>query len=207
MFLRVLGFLHSWKKLIGCTVLQWVGCELLLSESAPGLSASRGPWLMGGSHDSWVTRPCRSSIRDSVGPRSARLRQAILGSVVCICGKAYKLRECYGEVEDADEDRKEQCAVDFAEEHWLSEADHRACRRAWRCHHCHRYPLECCIWRVSSGLADVKKKKKKQCNWLCAACGGQYDWKNPKRIFLIHKSTDRRENQSFPSARCATWRT
>ena len=31
------------------------------------------------------------------------------------------------------------------------------------------------IWLVSSGHGDGNKKKKKQCNWWCAACGGQYD--------------------------------
>ena len=32
-------------------------------------------------------------------------------------------------------------------------------------------------WWVSSGHGDGNNRKKKQCNWWCAACGGQYDWR------------------------------
>ena len=40
-------------------------------------------------------------------------------------------------------------------------------------------------------------EKKKQCNWWCAACDGQYDCRNPKRFSVIQKSTDRREAMVF----------
>ena len=43
------------------------------------------------------------------------------------------------------------------------------------------------IWWVSS------KHERKQCNWLWAACGGQYDWRNPNRVFIMQDSADRRE--------------
>ena len=44
------------------------------------------------------------------------------------------------------------------------------------CPHCHCFPLEdYYIWRVSSGHCE------KQCNWWCATCGGQYDWRASNR--------------------------
>ena len=30
----------------------------------------------------------------------------------------------------------------------------------------------------------------KQCNWWCAACGGQCDWKNPNRVLVIQDNTE-----------------
>ena len=36
-----------------------------------------------------------------------------------------------------------------------------------------------------------------QCNWWCAACGGQCDWRNPNRILVMQDSTDRREATVF----------
>ena len=34
------------------------------------------------------------------------------------------------------------------------------------------------------------KRGKKQCNWWCAACGGQYNWRNPNRVLVIQDSKD-----------------
>ena len=34
-------------------------------------------------------------------------------------------------------------------------------------------------------------------NWWCAACGGQYKWRNPTRILVMQDSTDRREATVF----------
>ena len=53
-----------------------------------------------------------------------------------------KLRECYSEVEQEDDERQSICAADSAEEHGLPEADRRASRRTCRGH---RYPLEVCV--------------------------------------------------------------
>ena len=39
-YLRVMGFPLSWKKLAGGESLQWVGYEMLLKNSSLGLSAS-----------------------------------------------------------------------------------------------------------------------------------------------------------------------
>ena len=49
------------------------------------------------------------------------------------------------------------------------------------CSHCRRFQLEDCSWWVSLGRGDSAKSRKKQCNWLCAACG-QYNWKDPNRV-------------------------
>ena len=53
------------------------------------------------------------------------------------------------------------------------------------CPHCHCLPLEDEIWWVTSGHG------KKQCNWCCAACGGQHNWKAPNRTLVIQDGTDR----------------
>ena len=42
-------------------------------------------------------------------------------------------------------------------------------------------------------------RAKKQCNWWCAACGGQYDWRNPNSILVIQHSADRRDATVFRS--------
>ena len=63
------------------------------------------------------------------------------------------------------------------------------------CLHCHRYPLEDNIWWVPSGHG------KKQCNWWCAAGGGQYSWKAPHSVQVIQDSTERQ--QCFELTRCA----
>ena len=63
--------------------------------------------------------------------------------------------------------------------------------------HCHRSPLEDYIWWVSTEHGDVHKKEKRQCNWWCAACGGQHDRRNPDRILVIRDSTGRREAKVF----------
>ena len=47
------------------------------------------------------------------------------------------------------------------------------------------------FWWISSGHG------KKQCNWWCAACGGQYDWKAPNRILVIQSGTDFRDAKVF----------
>ena len=58
------------------------------------------------------------------------------------------------------------------------------------CPHCHRVPREDYIWWISG-------HGKKQCNWWCAACGGQYDLKAPNRVLVIEDSTDCREAKVF----------
>ena len=74
-FLRVVGFPLSWKKLARGEVLQWVGYELLLSEASLGLSSSRAQWLEG-----WYTRLPRD--------RSVQMQefQEELGRAAFVCG-------------------------------------------------------------------------------------------------------------------------
>ena len=36
-----------------------------------------------------------------------------------------------------------------------------------------------------------------QCNWWCAACGGQYEWRAPNRILDTQDSVDPREARVF----------
>ena len=55
--------------------------------------------------------------------------------------------------------------------------------------HCHRCPLKDYTWWISSGHGDVNNKKK-QCNKWHAACGDQYDWRNPIRVLVIQGSGD-----------------
>ena len=43
------------------------------------------------------------------------------------------------------------------------------------CPHCDSFPLEDYIWWVSTGHGDGNNRKKKHCNWWCAACGGKYE--------------------------------
>ena len=45
--------------------------------------------------------------------------------------------------------------------------------------------------RCPSGHAE------KQCNWWCAACGGQHDSRAPNRVLLLHDTVDPREAKVF----------
>ena len=49
------------------------------------------------------------------------------------------------------------------------------------CPHCNCFPLDDNIWWVSTGHGESNNRKKKHCNWWCAACGGQYEWTAPNR--------------------------
>ena len=65
------------------------------------------------------------------------------------------------------------------------------------CLHCRCFPLEDYFWWVSSGHGDGNNRKKRQCNWLCAACGRQYDWRAPNRVFVIQDGVGPREAKVF----------
>ena len=56
---------------------------------------------------------------------------------------------------------------------------------SYMCPHGCCFPLEDCIWWVSSGQGQ------KQCNWWCAACG-QCNWRAPNRVLVTQDSTDHR---------------
>ena len=53
------------------------------------------------------------------------------------------------------------------------------------CPSCNSFSCEDHSWWVSSGHDDGNNWKKKHCNWWCAACGGQYEWRAPKRILVV----------------------
>ena len=92
---------------------------------------------------------------------------------------------------------EEHCIADPAAEHGLLEADHCAkwcggrITLSYVCLHCHRFPIEDYIWWLST------RHWKKQCNWWCAACGGQYGWRNPNGVLVTQDCTDRSEAKVF----------
>ena len=87
-----------------------------------------------------------------------------------------KVRECYNEVEQEDEDR--QSILE----------DQSQVREGPRCRtytlNCNCVQLEDYIWWILSGHG------KRQCS-------GQYDWKAPNRILVVQDSMNRREAKVF----------
>ena len=53
------------------------------------------------------------------------------------------------------------------------------------------------IWWVSLGRVTAQKSGEKQCNWWCTACGGQYTWRDPNRVLVIHDGADNSEAKVF----------
>ena len=53
------------------------------------------------------------------------------------------------------------------------------------CPHCNCFLLDDCIWWVSTGHGDCNNRREKHCNWWCAACGGQHEWRAPNRILVV----------------------
>ena len=58
-------------------------------------------------------------------------------------------------------------------------------------------PLEDYIWFVSSRHGDGNNRKKKHCNWWCAACGGQYEWRAPNRILVVQLGVNANDAKVF----------
>ena len=65
------------------------------------------------------------------------------------------------------------------------------------CPHCRCFPLDDYILWVSTGHGDGNNSKKKHCNWWCAACGGQYEWRVPNMILV---QTERKSSTRLVSA-------
>ena len=107
------------------------------------------------------------------------------------------VRECNNDVEQEDEGRQSivkdivRTSKDFLRRIIVPVEGQGGATLSNVCPHCHRYPLEDHIWWVSSGHG------KKQCNWWCAACGGQCNWKSPNRVLAIQDSTSRRVAKVF----------
>ena len=65
------------------------------------------------------------------------------------------------------------------------------------CPHRNSFPLEDKIWSVSSGDGCANNRKKKHCNWWCAACGGQYEWRAPNSILVVQLGVNANETKVF----------
>ena len=65
------------------------------------------------------------------------------------------------------------------------------------CPHCNNFPVEDCTWRVSTGHGDGNNRKKKHCNWLCAAVRGPYEWRAPNRILVVQIGVNANEAKVF----------
>ena len=44
---------------------------------------------------------------------------------------------------------------------------------------------------------DGNSRKKKQCKWWCATCGGQYEWRAPNRILVVQLGVNANEAKVF----------
>ena len=65
------------------------------------------------------------------------------------------------------------------------------------CPHCNSFTLEDYIWWVSTGHGDDNNRKKKRCNWLCAACGGQYESKTAQQNAGVQLGANANEAKVF----------
>ena len=102
-----------------------------------------------------------------------------------------KLQECYSEVKQEDDERKfivqqiMQKSTDFLMRIIVPVEGQGGS-------HCRTCALTIMSsrWKTATSCAT---KHGKQCNWWCAACGGQHRWRNPNGIFVLQDSSDRRE--------------
>ena len=65
------------------------------------------------------------------------------------------------------------------------------------CPHCNCFPLDDHIWWVSTGRGDGNNRKKKHCNWWCAACGGQCEWRALDRILVVQIGVNANEAKVY----------
>ena len=100
-----------------------------------------------------------------------------------------RVRECYNKVEQEEEDRQSiaqdilRKSTEFMRRSIVPVEGQGGVALSYVCPHCHLFPLEDHIWWISFGHGQ------KQCNWWCAACGGQYDWRAPNRVLVMQDST------------------
>ena len=50
---------------------------------------------------------------------------------------------------------------------------------------------------VSTGHGDSNIRKKKHCNWWCAARGGQHEWRASNRILVVQLGVNANEAKVF----------
>ena len=65
------------------------------------------------------------------------------------------------------------------------------------CLHCICFSFGGCSWWVSTGHGDGNNRKKKHCDWWCAACGGQYEGRAPNRILVVQLGANANEAKVF----------
>ena len=58
--------------------------------------------------------------------------------------------------------------------------------------HCRTCAVNATAFRVvfNGAWRQQQEGRKKQCNWWCAACGGQYNWEDLNRVLVAQDSTD-----------------
>ena len=109
-----------------------------------------------------------------------------------------KLTESYCKARQEDDQRKsivqnvKQKGTDFLRRIIVPVEGQGGVMLSYVCPHCHRLPLEGYIWWVSMVHGDGSKNKKKQCDWWCAACGGQDNWRAPNRVLVMQDSAGQR---------------
>ena len=59
-----------------------------------------------------------------------------------------------------------------------------------------REEVEDNIW-FSTKHGDSSNKGEQLCSWWCAACGGQYNWKDPKGVLVVQDSVNPSEAKVF----------
>ena len=75
---------------------------------------------------------------------------------------------------------------------------------SYGCPHWNCFPLDDYTWWVSMGHGDGNNRKKKHCNWWCAASRGQYEWRAPNRILVVQLGVSATEAKVF-KAHAALW--
>ena len=69
------------------------------------------------------------------------------------------------------------------------------------CPHSFLFPIKDFIWWVSKGNQN---KRRRQCDWWCAACGEQNDWREANRVLTIISKLQARRHLGVQSARAAS---
>ena len=118
------------------------------------------------------------------------------------------MKECYAKVESEDVGRRSTAqdilreSSDFLRSVIAPVGGVEGVTLSYVCPHCRCFPLEGYMWWVSSGRGDGNNRKNKQCNWLCAACGGQFDYRAPNMVLVIQNCVEYSRSESFSSTRC-----
>ena len=108
-----------------------------------------------------------------------------------------KIQECFYELRQEDDERKSiaqhilQKSTDFPRRIKAPVGRQGGVTLSYVCPRCHHFQIEHRTWWVST------RHRKRQCNWWCAACGGQHDWTNPNRVLAVQDSMNPSEAKVF----------